>query len=252
MKIFDINAYFGLWPHWEISVTTPVALIALLDQYHIEQAVVASTRGVFLNSEEGNQHTHSLMQTYPERILGFAIVNPRDEKTAVEQVEQAHRDGFAGLRLFPQHHQYRLDDDPYLADILSLAQDLEMPVLVPIRMILHWGLPQLDVRELDGIAQRFPRLRLIIGGVNYGELRDALAVMRRRPLVGFETSCMQMAFGIETLVQKVGAERIYFGSALPLMYPAPAVFKIEKAEISDHDKELIFGLNALHLLKKQG
>ena len=249
MKLVDINAYFGLWPHWEISTTTPEALVALLDKHGIHQAAVASTRGVFLSGAKGIQHVHSLMQTYPQRILGFAIVNITEEEAAVRQVEEAHRLGFCGLRLFPQHHQYRLDDDPYLADVLSLAQDLEMPVLIPIRMILHWGLPQLDVRDLDGIARRFPKLRLIIGGVNYGELRDALAVMRHHAQVGFETSCMQMTFGIETLVKKAGAERIYFGTALPLMYPAPAIFKIEKAEISDAEKEMIFGLNALQLLK---
>lgn len=248
MRFIDINAYFGLWPHWEISASTPEGLIRLLDQHHISQAAVASTQGVFLSSQEGIRQTKALMDAFPTRILGFASVNIVDEEAAVEQVEQAHKMGFVGLRLFPQHHQYRLDDDLYLDKVLSLAQELEMPVLIPIRMILHWGLPQMDVRELDGIARRFPKLRLIIGGVNYGELRDALAVMRRHPQVGFETSCLQPAFGIEKLVDKAGAERIYFGSALPLMYPAPGIAKIESAEIGDREKEMILGLNARQLL----
>ncbi len=119
-----------------------------------------------------------------------------------------------------------------------------MTVVIPLRLILHWGLPQLDVREINTVAQNFPKLKIIIGGVNYSEVRDALAVMRRHENVGIETSCLQMVNGIETLVNKAGAERVYLGTGLPLMYPLPGIYKIQKAQISEKEKELILGGNA--------
>lgn len=248
MKIIDLNGYFGHWPHWPIKTTTVETLVQLLDRHHIDQMALISTKGVFLNSKDGLQHTLETVAQKPQRLVGFATVSPMDGEAACSLIQEAVRQGIKGLRLLPQHHQYRLDNDPYLEAILSLAQEIGLPVLIPVRLILHWGLPQLDVRELDGIAGRFPRLKLIIGGVNYGELRDALSVLRKHEQIGFETSCFQVCEGIEKLVKAIGSERIYFGSGLPLMYPAPGLAKIEHAQIGDLEKEKIFGLNAARLL----
>jgi uncharacterized protein len=248
MTIIDISGYFGHWPYWPIKTLTGPDLIALLDKSGIDQMVVASTRSIFNNSELGNHEAAELANSSAGRIHAFVIVNPTNSSKACDQLTRSFQAGIKGFRLLPQYHRYRLDDDPGLNHLLSLAQDLGMVAVIPIRLILHWGLPQLDVRDINVVAANFPRLRVIISGVNYGEFRDALAVMRRHENVGFETSCMQMVNGIETLVQKAGAERVYMGTGAPLMYPAPGVYKIIKAEINERDKELILGGNAARLL----
>lgn len=248
MAIIDLSAYFGLWPHWKIKTTTQADLIAVLDRTGIDQAVVASTRSVFNECQQGNEEVNQLAAHSYGRVHAFAVIKPTDQKHAVDQLKSAHQIGMRGFRLYPQHHQYHLDDDPCLNEVLALGQDLHMTAVIPIRMILHWGLPQLDVREINTVAQNFPKLNIIISGVNYGEFRDALAVMRRYENVGFETSCMQMVNGIETLVNKAGAERIYMGTGLPLMYPLPGIYKIQKAQISDRERELILGGNAARIL----
>jgi len=248
MKLIDVTAYYGKWPHWPIKVTTPELLINLMDRWEIEQAVVASTRSVFLNCSDGHQELDDLVAQYPDRLIGFPIVSPKDGQEALQQVETANSKGLKGLRLFPQHHQYRLDDDPTLESILKLAEDLGMLVQIPCRIMLHWGLPQLDVRDIDSVAERFPNLKIMTGGLNYSELRDAVSVMRKRENVTFETSCLQMVEGIEKLTAQVGVERVCFGTGLPLQYPSPGISKIVNAQISDDDKEKIFGLNAKRLL----
>lgn len=248
MLIIDLYAYCGHWPYWPIKTTTTEGLIHMLDCFKIDKAVVTSTRGVFVACAEGNQETAKLCNEQPERFIGFATVNPVDEKEACNQLVQAHTMGLKGLRLFPQHHGYRLDDDPFLAEILATAQDLGLPVLIPVRVMMNWGLPFMDVRQLENVVGQYPRLRFIIAGINYGELRDSLAIMRRHDNVGLETSCLQSYGGVKTVVDKVGAERIYLGTGLPLQYPAPGLAKIEHAEISDDAKELILGVNASRLL----
>lgn len=248
MKLIDVTAYFGKWPYWPISVTKPEELIGLMHRWDICQAVVAPLRSVFLTCEDGQNELMELIKTYPSQLIGFIIVDPKDEQKALEQIDFAYQNGCKGLRLFPQHHQYRLDDDPILEAIFDLAQTYQFVVQIPSRIMLHWGLPQFDVREVDHIAGRFPDLQIIIGGINYSELRDAIGVMRHRPNVNFETSCMQMANGIETLVEKVSAERVLFGTGLPLQYASPGIAKIEHSLIKDKEKELIFSKNAKQLL----
>jgi len=252
MPIIDLSAYFGLWPYWPIKTKTQADLLALLDKVGIDQTVVASTRSIFSECQRGNDEVVQLTRSSNGRVHGFAIVNPTDQKSACELVKSSYQAGMRGIRLTPQHHQYHLDDDPCLNEVLALSQDLGMAVIIPIRLILHWGLPQLDVREINTVAENFPRLNVIISGVNYGEFREALAVMRRHKNVGFETSCMQMVNGIEILVNKAGAERIYFGTGLPLMYPLPGVYKIQKALISERERELILGGNAARILSNAG
>lgn len=248
MAIIDLNGYCGHWPYWPIEVTTTEGLVRTLDRFKIDQVAVTSTMGVFLEREDGNRHTAKVMEEAPSRVIGFATVSPVDEKKACSQLARWYTAGMKGVRLFPQHHRYRLDDDPFLADILKMAEILELPVLIPIRLIANWSLPVMDVREIEPIVKRYPRVQFIIGGVNYGEFRDTMAILRRHENVGIETSCLQFVRGVKTLVDKIGAERVYLGTGLPLQYPAPGLAKVEHAEIGDDAKELILGGNAERLL----
>ena len=248
MTTIDLNGFCGKWPYWPMDVTTTEGLVSMLDRFHIDQVAAASTMGVFLECEDGNRHTAEVMAEAGTRVIGFAIVSPVNEKEACYQLARWHAAGMKGIRLFPQHHGYRLDDDPFLADILDMAGILDLPVLIPVRLIGNWSLPVLDVRELGPIVERHPRTQFIIGAVNYGELRDALAVLRSHENVGMETSCFQAAEGIEKLVSRIGAERVYLGTGLPLQYPAAGLAKITHADISQDDKALILGGNAQRLL----
>lgn len=248
MTIIDISSYFGCWPYWPIKITTLQDMISLMNKFEIDQTIVASTRSIFTECDRGNNEVVDISNNSAGRILSFAVINPRIENTACEELEKAKFKGMKGFRLYPQHHHYRLNEDPVLLELLSLGQTLKMPLMVPIRLILHWGLPQLDVNEISFIAKNFPSLKIVISGVNYSELRDAIAVMRKFDNVGFETSCLQMVDGIETLVKKIGVERVYMGTGMPLMYPLPCIYKIQKAQISDREKELILGENTSNLL----
>jgi predicted TIM-barrel fold metal-dependent hydrolase len=59
---------------------------------------------------------------------------------------------------------------------------------------------------------------------------------------------MQGFRAVDRLVTNVGAERVLFGTGLPLHYPACNVVKIDKATISENDRTLIMHKNALRLL----
>ena len=54
---------------------------------------------------------------------------------------------------------------------------------------------------------------------------------------------------IEELVAKAGAERVLFGSDVPLMDPRSQIGKIITADISDDAKRLVLGENAKRILK---
>ncbi|MCC7160859.1 MAG: amidohydrolase family protein [Anaerolineae bacterium] len=246
--IVDINAYCGNWPYWPIKHSSATDLVTLMDRVGIDRAVITSTQGPFVGSPEGNAETVRIVAGQPDRLIGFATASPTDEAAALTDLVRCHESGMRGLRLFPQHHQYRLDDDPILGDILNTVSSWGWPVLIPIRLIMNWGLPSFDVREIGNLAARYPSVNFIISGVNYGELRDSLAVMRRSANVGIETSCLQVHEGVKGLVDRVGSSRVYFGTGLPLQYPAAGMAKVQHAEIDQVSREAILGGNAMRCL----
>ena len=163
--IVDIHAYCGNWPYWQLRTNTSSELVGLLDRFSISKAAVTSTKGVFVTPAEGNRHTAEAVAAYPERLLGFATACPWDED-APAQLERAIEGGMRGLRLFPQHHGYRFDDDPVLADILAVAEKHSLPVVVPVRIMANRSMPAPDARQIGDLAGRYPALQFIIAGVN--------------------------------------------------------------------------------------
>ena len=57
-----------------------------------------------------------------------------------------------------------------------------------------------------------------------------------------------LANEIGTLVSRLGAERVVFGSGMPFKYPDPALLKLEVLDASWLTKEKILGGNANKLL----
>ncbi|MFH1566401.1 MAG: amidohydrolase family protein [Gemmatimonadota bacterium] len=53
---------------------------------------------------------------------------------------------------------------------------------------------------------------------------------------------------LEELVAGAGADRVLFGSDMPLMDPRVQIGKIVTADLADEDKRLVLGLNARRLL----
>ena len=248
----DFTAYSGSWPYWRNRYASAQGLLELMSRSQIGRAVAASTRSIFVDAANGNDEVAALARQHPEHIVAFGSVNPLEGNVALAEVQRCATSlGMKGLRLYPAHHGYRLKPDPVLDEVLGAAGSLGLIVALPVRLIMTWGLPTVDLQQIGATVARFPRCTFVLGGVNYGELRDALELMRDHRNLYFETSCFQTLDGIRLLVDKVGAERVLLGIGLPLQYPSPGLHKLLRAKISDREKELIANGNASRLLGEE-
>ena len=85
---------------------------------------------------------------------------------------------------------------------------------------------------------------------NNGDDKEAIAAARARPNFYLETcSTFRTPGVVEELVSKAGADRVLFGSDVPLMDPRPQLGKIITADIDAEAKRLVLGANAHRLLK---
>ena len=158
----------------------------------------------------------------------------------------------AAFRLYPQHHSYHLLFQPFVDEVLEAASARRWPVLLPLRILMNWGVPSLDLNVVEAIVTRHPRVVWILSGINYlHELQLATSLLRRYNSVHLETSCVMGYAAIEKTVQMCGHEQILFGSGTPLQHAGAGLGKILHAHIADNACEAILANNFNRLLEAQ-
>ncbi len=250
--ILDVNAFIGKWPYWPIAASTGAEVRALLASWGIQQAAICSTRSLFVNWEDGNAETEREAAASGGALIPMACLGPLElshrlaEKTYDFGAYAAR--GFRGVRLYPQHHSYHPLYETSIEAVLEDAAQRGWPVMLPLRVIMNWGLPMIDIGVMAALITRHPRVNWILAGINYlFELQMAVSMMRRFERVHLETSCIMGFHAIAKIVQQVGAERLLFGSGSPLQNGAAVAAKIAHAEISDAAREAVFHSNARRL-----
>lgn len=255
--IVDICAYLGKWPYWPIDVSTPSEVVEELNHCGIDRAAVCSTRGLFVGWEEGNLETGEAAQRFPERLLSFACLGPLELSHTLHghtfDFDNLRKRGFLGVRLYPQHHTYHPLYEPFVDQILEECEKRQWPVLLPLRVIMNWGMPALSLDWIMALVERHPRAPWILSGINYfHELRAAIWLMQRFPSVHLETSCVQGFNAIAKLVEQCGSDNLLFGTGLPLQNGRANLEKVVRARIPEAAREKILGGNACRLLHLDG
>lgn len=248
--MFDINTAIGHWPFRRLPRRHAGELRQYLHSRGVQGAAVASTPALFyMNSQDANLELAEEIAPHRDFFVGVATLNPgyaaavRDLDVCVEQL------GFRALRLAPCYHNYSLADGTADA-LLARAGELGIPVLLPNEIVnfrqKHWMEPNqpLGMESVLAICARFPQVTFIgtEGGYNLS--------MPAPPNLCLEMSRYLSCYGqvLAEMVQKLGAERILFGSGAPFKEIEPALLKLHHAQISAAQKELIAGGNARRLL----
>lgn len=252
--IMDVHAYIGKWPYWPVAASAADEVIEKLDAAGIGHAAICSTRSLFVNWEDGNTETAEAAQRFPRYLVAFACLGPLELSHKVLQhsfdFDDYARRGFHGFRLYPQHHTYHPLYERFVDEICEESEARKLAILLPLRVLMNWGVPSMDLTWMVSLVERHPRTPWILAGINYfHELRAAVALMRRYPSVHLETSCVQGFNAIMKLVNECGSDQLLFGSGAPLQNAAAAVQKVLKARIPDEDRERILRTNACRLLR---
>jgi predicted TIM-barrel fold metal-dependent hydrolase len=122
-----------------------------------------------------------------------------------------------------------------------------MILMVHVRTIMNWGMPEFPVADIAQVAARYPETPVVLCGVN-SEWRQAVTFMKKYSNLLIETSCLQYVDMISLFTEELGSRRILFGSGLALQYPQCGLIKITKAKIPAAARRDILGGNAERLL----
>ena len=225
-------------------INDPALMLRAMDAAGIDLACLSHP--YHPDGTTGNNITKRFVAEHPDRFMGFAYVSPTMPERVIPELTRAIDDmGFVGIKLYARNTPWPIDERQW-EPIYRFADERGLVVL------FHTGSdPRNQPRLLDHIAARYPRARFVAGhSGNVAEQRaQALTVARRHSNVYLETSSTFRTPGvIEELVSEAGAERVLFGSDMPLMDPRPQLGKIITAKITEEQKRLILGSNARQLL----
>jgi predicted TIM-barrel fold metal-dependent hydrolase len=237
-EIVDAITIFGYWASRPVDISLP-RLLEILDKHGITRSACVSTTGMFFDAESGNDETWAAVEANPS-LIPVATVDPRRGRGCGAEIERRAGQGFRMFSLFPETQGWELDSALFgaLRPALSAAA---RPVMVEAS---DPGDPSRIARAAEGTT--FP---IILAGVNYATLAEAVAVMQADPRVYLETHTLTAVDSIDLVASEVGADRLLFGSYSPLNYASSSLLMVQYCGLGDAEKAAILGGNLLRLLE---
>ena len=247
VKVIDCHTHMSGIGEASTPICEPADCIRLMDEENIESIWCSSHIDIYHISEEVNAATKKLVHDYPGRIYGYYVFNPNRKEQYLNDIHTVlDNDGFIGIKILPNYHNYSLDGPGY-EEVLAFADEHRLPVLCHT-----WGdKPQNSVKEVANIMPRYKNLFFIMGHSAPGDLDGAIATAKKHENLYLDICDIHRHSGIiAKMVNSIGSERIVFGTDLPWYDPNYAIGSVLCAAVTDEDKRNIFRNNAIKLLSR--
>ena len=176
----------------------------------------------------------------------YVVIDPRRAETYAQAAEMLGQPQCVGIKIHPEEHGYPIRE--HGAAIFEFAAAHRAVVLT------HSSEQNSDAGEFIQWLDRFPEVRLILAHIGCGCDGDVThqvrAILRSRHgnVFADTSSTNSIVPGlIEWAVREIGAPRVLFGTDTPLYHAAMHRARIEHADLSESDKQLILRDNAVRL-----
>jgi hypothetical protein len=237
MPTMDFEAYLPT----EIDAGARKAALAELAHWE-DQAGIAMA--VVMPSPTERPDNRALLETLAgdPRWVPCCQVNPRHED-AVARMREAVAGGCRMLKLMPAIYNAP-PTGPHARALVDVAREAGLIVNV------HSGGNNSHPLEIGALARRYPDLTFIMDHMGYrNDGAAALLAAEDNPNIylGATIAAIEPSF-VATAINRVGAERVIFGSNYPSIYPDLVVESLRRAKFGTEVEELILGGNLSRLL----
>lgn len=176
---------------------------------------------------------------YPERLSAYCYVNPRHGEAALNDLRRnVEERGMIGVKLWIA----TTADDPAAEPILRYAAEKKLIVLAHAWKKTTGQLAHESTAENIAVAaRRHPDVRFIMAHLG-GQPESAISAVEDVKNVVVDTSGTIINAGDVRLVSdRLGSERVVFGSDIPITCLSESVGKVLAAQLSPEEELQVFG-----------
>jgi len=245
-----------LYAEPKARLVTADELISAMDENGIDKSVILNLGWTsHLLCVETNDYILEAVSRFPDRLIGFCMVQPLAGDAAVKELERCARSGARGIgEMRPDIQGFGFENPMFKSVIDGVIENGLIFLTHASEPVGHqyFGKGKITPELLYPLAVNFPELKLVCahwgGGLPFyalmPEVADALSN------VYFDTAATLFLYKPQIFKQVIdiaGSNRILFGSDYPLLSPKRIIEQIDEVELMPEDEARILVGNAMNL-----
>ena len=247
LQFFDSNVWIG--KPFGFPMAGELKVEGIQDAYakhHITGSLISHWMGVKASPQAGNEALCKIASTLSENdyLMWTALpLYPKDTGClpGCQELDRKLR----AVRIFPKTHHFALKSWQ-LGSLCDFLVERSLPLFIQ-----H---VELDWDDMYDFAKENPDLKIIIESQANQKIlyhsRPLFAMMKELSNIQVEISNFVGPGFIEYAVGQFGAERLIYGSFMPVSDPFVPMGMVLNAQISKSDKKLIAGDNMRRLIER--
>jgi len=250
-RFFDANCMVGRYNLFRSgSFYTKERLLQEMTYYGISDALVFHAVSMENSPPLGNQLILKEVENAPSLHPVWSLLpSISGEMGPVESiVKDMKRFGVRVVRLFPLQFHFNLDDWCF-SEIFDLLSEHKIPVIIDYFDPIAPHADRTDWQSVVSACRRYPGLPIIVTEFRFRTNRRLYQAMDKCPNLHIELSALWLFRAVEFICRKFGADRLLFGTRLPIRDPACSLGMVNYAMISEDEKEMVAGENLSRLME---
>lgn len=232
MKKNDAHAHIGHFGGWANVTMTPENMIKDMATYDIEKSIIC---------HRDNSETINAITRFPKELAGIAWLSPFDGEAAVNELETlVKKHQFQGLKLHPLFSAFTAND-PVVYPLMDKARELSIPVFI------HSGHPPFSLPwSIAQLAEVYNDVPIVMVHMGHGHgiyIQAAIDMAMKYDNIWLETSGMPMHTKVKEAYERVGAERIFWGSDAPFHDYGVEALRTSVSGLNEQALEQVFYSN---------
>lgn len=195
----------------------------------VDKSIVLGFKSRYLRAEIPNRYVADYVARNPQKLIGFAGIDPTD-KDAAGEIRIAKEDmNLRGITIAPSNQDFHPSDSRAMK-VYAEAERLGMPILIhpsgrfTEQSKLEYARPYL----LDEVARTFPKLRLVIAQLGQPWIDETICLLGKHANVFADVSGLlgrqwQTYNALVTAHQAGVIDKLLFGSDFPYTSAAECI-----------------------------
>jgi predicted TIM-barrel fold metal-dependent hydrolase len=235
-------------------------MLASMDDSQVDKAVVFGFPWKdSLLFKQHNDYISEVVNRFSQRFIGLGCFDPFSNGVAEEARRCLQKGGLSGIGELA-FYQTGIENSalPRLEPVMEICRGLDLPVMIHTNEPIGHSYPGKTPNTLAQIyqlIQNFPQNKIVLahwgGGLFFFSLLKK-EVKESLKNVYFDTAASPYLYDADVYrlaIQRVGVEKILFGSDFPLLPPARYFDEMKIAGLSEEEMEQICGGNAARIFK---